>query len=57
MSRTVVVWGWEIDIAHHIFKAKSLEELKQKTGIFITLSKSDRDIAYKELWEYITGEK
>jgi hypothetical protein len=57
MPRTVIVWGYEIDIAHHIFRAKSLEELKQKTGLFTTLSESDRNTAYQELWEYITGQK
>jgi hypothetical protein len=57
MPRTVIVWGYEIDIAHHIFRAKSLEELKQKTGLFKTLSGHDRDLAYQELWEYITGQK
>jgi hypothetical protein len=57
MARTVVVWGYEIDIAHHVFRAKSLDELKQKTGLFQSLSKCERDLAYQELWEYITGQK
>jgi hypothetical protein len=57
MAMTVIVWGYEIDIAHHIFRAKSLEELKQKTGLFLSLNENDRDLAYQELWEYITGQK